>query len=289
MPSRLFRSILLFAILTMICDCCRATLIVVVIATDGIVIASDSKVGRMTPTGIGKQPKLAHKIVVLNDRIAIATVGMGWLQMGTRPGIAAFDFDSARFLNEVKNSLPTNASESSIERVIVEKLHGTIDALSPYVANGTLNKQNAPGIPYLIQFIIIWYEHGVPSVRRVTVECDWNTRKISSPVVKTEYPVPNRPTYINLAFFGEYDAVIRSVGDPQSPEHRAMEERYPMAKKEIAIDGGKIPPAKSAESILFAADFIRLQSEFDSEFVGPPIDFVVLTRAGPPRVSSLPK
>jgi hypothetical protein len=266
---------------------CRATLVVVVVASDGIVIASDSKEGRTTATGIAEQPKLAHKVVILNNRIAVATIGMGWLKLRSA-GLNPFDFDSRTFLNEVKNSLPPNASESLIESVIVKKLQGAMDRLSPYVSNGMLNENNAPGIPNLIEFVIVGYDHGVPLIRRIRVECNWNVRKIASPVIEMEYPLPNRPHDSRLGFFGEWGAIYRAIS-PDSAERKAVEERYPSARTGIGIHYGKLAVGNSAESIGVAADLIRLEAEFNSEDVGPPINFVVLSRERPPATSFLAK
>jgi hypothetical protein len=166
-------------------------------------------------------------------------------------------------------------------------LQGAVDGLSPYVANGMINKNNAPGLDF-IEFMIIGYDQGVPLVRQVRVKCDWINRKISSPFVETRYPLPNMPSYRRVAFFGDYFAIYRA-GTSLGKEHTAMEERYPKATTGFLVNDGKIPVQSSTESIGIAADFVRLQAEFDEEAVGPPINFVVLSRAREPKVSSLTK
>ncbi len=262
-----------------------ATQIVVVVTHDGIVIASDSKQRASTNTGLSDSPELADKVIMLNDRVAVAVVGAGSLRFlsGTE---TVYRFDPISLLDAVKHSLPANASESLIESIIVDKLKSAMDGLSPYIANGFFNKQNAPEGD-IVDFIVAGYENEVPLVRKIRVECDWDARKIASPVVESKNPLPNRPVDSNIIFFGRNSNIINAT-DPTTPEWKAASSRYPgvITGIDVFIHSRIV---SSAEGKVIAADLIRLEAEFDPENVGLPMNIVVLSNDHSPVVSVLTK
>jgi hypothetical protein len=254
----------------------RATQIVVVVTRDGIVIASDSKQRAASNAGMSVNPKTTNKIVVLNKRTAIATVGMGNMRI-TSGGKVVFDFDSRSFLEGIKRSLPPSASLSSIQSAVIDQSRSAMEGLSTLVADGSFQEQNAPDGD-IVDFIIAGYENGVPVVHKVRIECDWNTRKLSNPIVA--------PIDSPIAFFGR-NLTISDAANPGSAEHKAAEARYPGVIRGLGVFRGQ--SVNSVEGIGIAADLIRLEGEFDPANVGPPINIVVLSSARPPAVSVLPK
>jgi hypothetical protein len=259
---------------------------VVVVANDGIVIASDSKQRAASNIGISDDRRAANKIVILNDRTAIATTGMGDMRI-TSGGKVLADFSSAELLDGIKHTLSPNASASSIEGLVIDKLKSSMNELSRYVANGAIRKQNAPDGD-LVDFILAGYENGVPIVHKIRVECDWNTRKIVVPTVESRNPLPNRPFDSNVVFFGRNLNILNVASNPAGAERKAAAERYPGVIEAIDVfSRGR--NVSSADGVDIAADLIRLESEFDPENVGPPISIVVLSLAHLPKISVMPK
>jgi hypothetical protein len=262
-----------------------ATSIVIVVASDGIVVASDSKQVLGLKSGLAANPESARKVIVLNHRVAVSIVGWASTQVTCGSGVL-YRFDTMEMLEGIKSSLPADAPISSIENVIVDKLKIALDRLAPYVANGLINQENS-GRGDFIELIVAGYENGVPAVSAIWVEPDWNARKLSSPFVKSRNPSPNRPNNSYMRIYGETQSIVRA-GDPRSPEWKAAKERYPgvvqgidMVRRGLSVN--------STDGIRISTDFIRLESEFDSENVGPPINIVVLSNTHEPLISVLPK
>jgi hypothetical protein len=221
----------------------------------------------------------------MNDLAAVAVVGTGNMRF-TRAAEVVYSFDSMALLDGINLSLPANAPIYFIESVIVDKLKSTMDSLSPYVANGFFNKQNAPEGD-IVDFVLIGYERRIPTVLNIRVECDWDTRKIATPIVESMNPLPNRPVDSNILFFGRSLSILNAA-DPASAERKAATERYPGAIS--GLDVSRTSRAvSSTEGLGIAADLIRLEAEFGSEYVGPPINIVVLSTTDAPRVSVLAK
>jgi hypothetical protein len=269
------------AILFLVSRNSKATQIVVVVANDGIVIVSDSK--QVTNVGLGINPELANKVVVLNDRAAVAADGLGKLT-GAAGNEILFSYSSEALLKDVKKSVSPNVSIAEIERTLVGKLNIAMTALAPYVSNGSFNQQNAPEGD-LLDFILIGYDGAVPVVHKLRVTCDWNARKILDTIIETRNPLPNRPVDSNVIFFGR-NLSIQNAADPNSPEGKAANMHYPGVIKGLDVfRHGKT--VNSIDAMDIAADLIRLEVEFDSKNVGFPMNVVVLSRTHAPTYSRL--
>jgi hypothetical protein len=251
-----------------------ATTLVVITSKDSIVFASDSKEVSGGPRIRG--PKSVNKIVVFNYATAIAITGIAEFDITAPDGKIVFHFDADRILNETKHSLSSTASISSLDSVIVNKLKIAMDGFRPYLANGRINPKNAPSVNYL-DFVIVGYDAGIPVIHRVTVNFDWNLGKISGPVVSAEDASPDRP---HNFCFGECTAVAH-LGIDGSAEQRAAFARYP-----DAIRGFRHNPISAFNA---AADLVRLECEFNPEFVGAPVHLVTLTRNNEPDIKTLLK
>jgi hypothetical protein len=280
------RFINLIAIFIFIGPGCRATEVVIAVASDGVVIASDSKQVSGSSSGWTNNPELANKIVVMNDRVAIATVGIAKVLLFMPNGKVRYSFDSSQLLDGVKHSLPTNASVSLIENVVINKLKRAMDGLSPYVADGSIQQQDPTDMDF-IDFDITGYESGIPVVHKILVKCDWSARKFSSPIFESKYPRPNKPHNSYIGFFGWNRSVI-NMQNPASPESAAANARYPdLIRGMYALAHGK--GFTSTEAVNIASQAILLEAEFNPERVGPPINIVVLSSKDAPIVKTLRK
>jgi hypothetical protein len=180
---------------------CRATTIVIAVASDGVVIASDSKQRSGSSSGLTSNPEPADKVVVLGDRVGVGVVGLANYRVGTTANLV--EFHASEFLEGVKHSLASNPSVSLVEDVLIDKLKVAMDRLAPYVANGMIHKQSADEGD-LIDFIVAGYDQrGRVAVRKIRVECDWVARKLSSPIVETQYPIQTCHSTPILCSLGE--------------------------------------------------------------------------------------
>jgi hypothetical protein len=264
---------------------CMGTTVVVVVASNGIILASDGKQQSQSLIGKTPNPQSAVKNYVMNSKVAVAVVGMGSLSIisGTKK---LFDYDSIRFLERIKHCLPSNASVNTVAGIIKDKSQVTLDRLSPYVENGTLNKNNAPGGD-IVDYIVVGFERNLPTVIKVSIEPDWERRKLTGPVFKTVHPSQDVPIDTDIRFYGTTEA-INNAASPTSREHAVAARKYPGVIKGLEVRQ-KALTINTSVGVPIATDLIRLESEFDSENVGPPIHIAILSRTKPPVIRRLAK
>jgi hypothetical protein len=256
---------------------CWSTTIVVVTTKDRIVLASDSK--EVSIGSIVYGPKSVNKIVVLNDTTAIAVTGLSKCNIAAN-GKVVFQYDTDRIVDQIKDSFSSNASISVIEGIIVNKMKASMNRLVPYLRDGAVDPKQAAKGPSFVDFIIVGYKSGVPVTDRVTINFDWNLRKISGPIVSSENSSPDRPHQVCFTGCNAID----QLRVPNSPEQLAAFSRYPDAIKGLTFRG-----LNSSNALNAAADLVRLECEFDPKFVGLPIHIVTLTRDKKPVITTLAK
>jgi hypothetical protein len=279
MPRR-HRNILAAAlVLSYLAQPCRATEIVVAVAKNGIVVASDSK-------QLGA-PDVADKVMVFNSKVAVAVTGTEKIRLRTLTGAVVFYLEATSLLNDTRSSLPSNSSMSLIESTVTDRLRDAMKGLSPYVANGSFRKEDASGGD-LIDIIFAGYKMGIPTVDVIGVICDWDARQLSDPKLVVFNPSQSRPDNTNILLLGRSDAIQRAA-DPISREAKAVANSYPgvLVGFNIMRHNGSL--VRSATGVTIACDMIRLHGEFDPEDVGPPINIVVLSLSHKPDVRKIPR
>ena len=263
--------------------CSHGTTVIVVVASNGIVLASDSK---QTTASHVANPKPAIKAHVINDRVAVAVVGAADLEIFA-DSKTVFSYHTVEFLQGIKDSSPADASVSAVVAIIRDKSHTAMNGLTPYMANGFFDEKKAPA-GNLIDYIVVGYEQGVPSVVRISIKPDWEARKLSAPVIKTIHPSQDTPpSGADIRFYGVTQA-IQNAALPGSTEQGAALARYPGVIRGLEVRrNGLIIDA--SEAAVVAADLIRLQAEFDSNDVGLPVNLLTVFDGKRPTVISISK
>ncbi len=227
-------------------------------------------------------PETVTKTVVLNRRTVTAMLGSAKIARTNDELI----FDVCGFLNGIKNSLAPNAPVSVVESIIVNKLKRAMNRFPSDVVDTLIKEQNTPGIETSIEIVVAGFENGAAVIRKIKGK--WNDRKIASPQIETVYPVPDSPIGSHVPCFGYCNSFANVTRYPNSPERMAALARYPGVILGLNLFSKKILP-DSGQGLSIATGLIRLEAEFNSENVGPPIDVVVLSNTRPPKISSLPK
>src|SRR5262249_17500764 len=131
------------------------------------------------------------------------------------------------------------------------------------------------------------YEDGSAKIIQVAIKVDWNIRQLSGPIIQTKYPRPNMPRHGDIRFFGMNRAILK-IADSSSIEYRTAVDKFPSAIRGIE-SLRREEPITVTNAMAIAADLVRLESEFEPESVGPPINIVVISSTKTPVISSLSK
>jgi hypothetical protein len=254
---------------------CQATSIIVVVTGNNIVVASDTKKDWMHAGP--NHEKTGNKVVVIENRAALGTTGLGRLG----------DFDADRFIVGIKDTYCGDTSVSAIERVIKDKLKPFMDGFLAYVADGPVTDKEAFLGSVLVDFIVAGYEKGIPTIDIITLDIDWNSRKVSRPITHSIYPSPNIPVDRNPRpfAFGNHDAIDAALNNTSSKERKAA---YTFRGFETGF-WGDIRDITTKQAVDIAADTVRFEAEFSPKDVGPPINLVTLSRDGKAVEYQLPK
>ena len=229
---------------------------------------------------------MRNKTIVLNNEATVSVTGAATLTDKARDGTVLWAFNATDILTRIKQTLPPHASVTAIANIVVDKVNAAMKSMPPQGMDWLIQHQNALG-GEVFEWFLVGYENGVPLVRDITVKIDRNTGKIAGPFIHPVYPRPDKPfdpdSHVIVCAISH--AAYNFFFSPASEERRAAGDI--LTKGMETLDGGTIPDSKVAAGM--AADLIRLEVKFDPEFVGPPINVVVLSNQREPEIISLPK
>ena len=161
-----------------------ATTVLVIITPSGIGIAADSKVMTVYFGGKSGPPEgPTGKLVVIHDRIAVGTIGVGSEEITTLDDRPLFIYDPSLWLRQIERNTPGDITVRQLVEVIRSESHSTFSRLNELIHNGTIKQQQTPQLKG-IQYIVAGFESGVAIVEEINFEVDWKNRQLIGPTVE---------------------------------------------------------------------------------------------------------
>jgi|SRR5581483_9135410 len=248
-----------------------ATTVVLIFNPEGIVIGADSKSTQLGGNFDVVGSRNVEKITIVQDRIAIADVGLNRAVIRRR-----VRYDFASFLADIIAELPVNVSVSELA-AIVELKSG--EAFSDY-SNTVIKTHNIvrpnPALEQcrpLVQYVIAGYENGKPTIFVVHVNIDWHRETVDAPIKTLVYPLEGETVDFGVLTVGNNEA-IKSFANPKSYAYKQALSRAPIAfKKLVAHDHLTLTEAQRLSRVL-----ISIEEQVDPDQVGGNISVVVITK-----------
>jgi hypothetical protein len=238
--------------------------VIVIVTNDGVVLASDSKVNNP----LAGEPNSINKLYVMNDQTTIGVIG-GPEVVLTAPNTDGFRWRASKMLMEVKRRFAANASLSTLAGIIEMVMEHAFDHVPPNLSNWLIeHNDTVPADRDHVTFVFGGFESGKPIVEVMTFKFETyfrNPPKSSVSALDTSSGVDG------IYPFGHTDAIGRSQ-TYGTPEWNFASFTYPAAYRKRF--------ANLDEASETAADLIRIQSHFDSQFVAPPIHVVIVRPIG---------
>jgi hypothetical protein len=158
---------------------CVATATAIFVSDQGIAIATDSKI-----VGDGKCEKQADKIIVVQDRFAIATLGGICSDFGIKTPsgvIPVFKYEFGTWVREIESGLPNDAPFDKFCEVVNLKLSDLIPGLQAVITARQIEPIDpTERFQAFMEFVLVGYA-GSPRACITHLYIDWKTKTVLEP------------------------------------------------------------------------------------------------------------
>jgi hypothetical protein len=241
---------------------CHSTTVIIMVTQSGITIGSDSQFnGTGIHTGgtfdLGKAQ--GSKIAVVKDRIVVASIGFsrGSFMNGV-------DYDFATWINRIQGDLPDETSIDTLVPTIKAESAHVFSMLSIGTGHGGPQQHNATDmLDTFVEYLIVGYQGGTPTIRVIKYYIDWNLKKLLDPYVISIEPRSQREVGMRLYFYGVREAVT-DARNPQSYAYKRTMAICPQAFQDLLTSR----PLSLDEAATLVRAFIQIEEEVSPETVG---------------------
>jgi hypothetical protein len=253
-----------------------ATTVIVIITPSGIVTGSD---GKNVASDSGRRKSIgnrsARKVFLVQDRLVLASIGIASASLGAE---ALYSFPS--WAAEVEGKLPENASVKQLAEIVSDESARTFAGFDALIKNGTLKRRHSLE-EHFVQYLMVGYDGGVPTVYTVDFQVDWQKKQLIGPTLRRLHPEADDREDFGFYALGSRLAVER-IDDPKSKGHRQI-----AAKNRAEIDlltSRQDLTLEQATTLVHR--IIAVESEMNPKKVGPPISVVTIPKSGPGFVTA---
>jgi|GEM_PF-6332459 hypothetical protein len=270
------RRFCIYAILVLLCaNYSAATTLVFLVTHSSIIVGADSKV--MAPKGNRirrTSPSGINKAVIVRDLFVVAAGNLSSEDIFTKDHVSkVFSYDFAKWIVKVQEKLPKNLSIPVLTHVIESESGITFKNFDKYIAGGALSGNYAPDP--LIEYFIVGYESGIPTINDVYFRIDRNKNHLEGPTVDPVYPNNKAGLSYNLHVACTRDVIV----DLNAGKRETSEELGAMIPKELPKLLSRQDLSLS-EGINVCLAILRYEARHHKDFVAPPYTITVVPPLG---------
>jgi hypothetical protein len=244
---------------------------IAIVTPQGIVLGAD---GESVDRCFGPCPsaKESKKIVLVQDRVALGTVGL-YAVLGDAHNVPPYYFPT--LVGRIEDRLPADASVSQVSEIVQEEVEKLFSWFDLYLKRGILRSEDSPG-DYPIEYLIAGYQAGRPTIYSINVEVDWQQVRLKG--IHRVLIHPERDRRDDFAIYGVGSKrVIRELKEGRGDLYKKVVSKSPMESHMLA--------GKRGLSVSQASNLVRVllevEAEANPEQVGPPFTIVAIPRNGP--------
>jgi hypothetical protein len=250
------------------CPFALATVVVVIITPTGIVIGADGRsVISSARKGIPIGSRRTKKMFLMQGRLVLVGIGFTSASSGSH---TVYEFST--WAAGIEKRLPANVSITEFIEIVENEGARTFEGFDAVIKSGTLKKKKSFE-KYLVQYLIVGYDDGVPTLYKVDFEIDWNHQHLIGPILSLVHPEKNARVDFGIYALGSHVA-IGQIGDPKSKAHNDV----------AAGARGELDSLLSHRDLNLeqAARLIRrliaVEAENNPAEVGPPISIITIPK-----------
>jgi hypothetical protein len=181
---------------------------------------------------------------------------------------------------EVEGKLPENASVRQLAEIVRDESAQTFAQFDALIKNGTLKRKHSLE-QYFVQYLVVGYDAGVPTVYTVDFQVDWQKKHLVGPALRRIHPEADDREDFGFYALGSRLAVER-IDDPKSKGHREIAAKN-RAELDLLLSKQDLTLEQSTNLI---HRIIAAESKMNPQKVGPPICVVTIPKSGPGFVTA---
>jgi hypothetical protein len=253
-----------------VCSFCPSSFSSSAIATitpQGIVLGVD---GKSVNRCVGcPSPKESKKIVLVQDRVALASVGL-YAVLGDAHNVPPFYFPT--LVGRIEGRLPADASVSRVCEIVQEEAEKFFSWFDVYLKRGLLQQEDSPG-DYPLEYLIAGYEAGVPTIYSIYFEVNWQQLHLKG--IQRVLIHPARDGKDDFAIYGVGSKrVVRELKEQRGELYKKVISKAPIESRMLVV--------KRELSVNQASNLVRklleVETEANPEHVGPPFTIVTIPK-----------
>lgn len=244
----------------------NATTVVFAVTSTGMVIGAD---GKTVPSGT------AVKITLLKNRLAVADL---YAENSKSADGATTLYDFPVWIRQIDHNTSPKVSVNEMTDIIKDQMTGTFAFAIDAIKRGAMTKEKAivMGVDaYLVQYIIVGYENGIPTVYSLTLMPDWDTKSVNGPFKVLLNPEEGQNTNSRMFWRGQ-GVALKQIATADTKEQKELAARIPFEFQ--ALRNGKDLTLNQASNV--ARALLGIEAKANPKFVGFPITVMTIPKIG---------
>jgi len=250
---------------------CHATTVVVVITPQAIYVGAD---GKHTSGGPIAHSRPITKAVIFQKRLIVACLGICRMSLPSERTNKADVFDFTEWIGDVEKKAPANVSVSDLTSLLERESSVTFNdfKVEDFIGAGAFDGQRPQ--KNFVDFVVLGYDAGVPTVNRVKYEIDWSKRRLILRILN-DHPRPDTGRDFDFFILGESVTLVNDVKNRESNTYKELVALVPNVVPKLAA----MQPLSHDEATSLCLAVLKIQTKHLKN-IGPPYSITITVPLG---------
>jgi len=252
----------------------NATTFVVILATNGLVVSSDSQTAFFhLDEPSSTKTKDQRKFFIVQNRIVVGLIGVANIDN------PSFHYDFLTWMQTLQSKFPKDVSVDDVAEAIERESPAAFaNFVAESVTQGTVKRVSADQLCLSVaKFVIVGYQEGIPRLYEVHFDIDWNNQKLLGPIKLLLHPEPGNISDYRVLHLG-VDEAIADIRNGQSYAYHQATILCPRAVNSVFRRIGTYPSLD--DTISFSRAMIQIEKNTNPSEVGGTIRTVKILPNG---------
>jgi len=260
------------------CTGVRATTIVAIITTEGIIFAADGVASVRGADGVWSAVGVAQKVLIVQHRFAFASFGYASAP-GPQIGPGRYVYDFPGFADRLNRTVPVGVDVFEFADAVESNTRFDLpNFFDPLIRAGQILKENVGPSGILIGYLVCGYENGIATIVRIVYSVDWDMKRVLGPF-RTKPISVEKPDGTLTLFCDAMCNAVRAIGKGEGFSYNAA---HKIAPKEVEALAHKaqLTSLSIEQSIRVARVLLEMETIANKNRVGLPVSVVTIPPEG---------